>query len=112
MNPFTIISNLRNSSSITINGKVVNSNIISDGCNITIDGNNNVLINGHSIEVNDKVINIVLTGNVNEINVGSGDVEVEGDVLGSIQTGSGDVEVSGSVNGSIKTGSGDITVGR
>ena len=39
MNPFTIISNLRNSSSITINGKVVNSNIISDGCNITIDGN-------------------------------------------------------------------------
>ena len=56
--------------------------------------------------------NVSVTGNVNEINVGSGDVEVEGDVLGSIQTGSGDVEVSGSVSGSIKTGSGDITVGR
>ena len=125
MNPFKIISNIRNGS-VTINGNAINSNIIGNGCSISIDGNN-IIINGNNITVNDKVININITGSVDEItnchdvkvtgnvrkiSVGSGDVEVDGDVSGDIQTGSGDVDVSGSVGGSIKTGSGDVTVGR
>lgn len=125
MNPFKIISNVRNGS-VTINGNTVNSNIIGNCCSISIDGNN-IIINGNNITVNDKVINInvtgdvdeitnchdvKVTGNVRKISVGSGDVEVDGDVSGDIQTGSGDIEVNGSVGGSIKTGSGDVTVGR
>ena len=125
MNPFKIISNLRNGS-ITINGNTVNSNIIGNDCSISIDGDN-IVINGNNITVKDKVININITGDVDEItnchdvkvkgnvrkiSVGSGDVEVDGDVSGDIQTGSGDVDVSGSVGGNIRTGSGDVNVGR
>lgn len=125
MNPFKIISNIRNGS-VTINGNTVNSNIIGNCCSISIDGDN-IVINGSNITVNDKVININITGdvdeitnchdvkvtgNVHKISVGSGDVEVDGDVSGDVQTGSGDVEVSGSVGGSIKTGAGDVNVRR
>jgi hypothetical protein len=48
-----------------------------------------------------------ITGNVGNIKSGSGDVNVKGNVTGSVTTGSGDVEC-GNVGGNVDTGSGDI----
>lgn len=73
--------------------------------NITIDGNN---VYSSS---NNTPINISVTGDIERLEAGSGDVIVKGN-CGSIKTGSGDVEISGDViSQGIQTGSGDVTCG-
>jgi hypothetical protein len=42
-----------------------------------------------------------------KLEAGSGDIECES-ILGDVQTGSGDVSVMGNITGSVRTGSGDI----
>ena len=50
---------------------------------------------------------IFISGNINELNVSNGDVDVTGDI-GELKTQSGDVIVAGDVKGNVKTQSGDI----
>jgi hypothetical protein len=86
--------------------------------------NGKIIINGKDVTPDSKEINISVEGNIDELKVDacnkvsitgsvkniatkSGDVEVTGDVDGSIQTMSGDV-YCGHVQGSISTMSGDV----
>jgi hypothetical protein len=101
---------------ITINGTSY------DGNNISIN-NGNVVIDGKRIISEDKVINIVVNGNIVNFVIDSGNsIEVNGNIesmktvsgdvrcdsiSGNVNTVSGDV-VARSIGGSIKTISGDI----
>lgn len=108
------------SGTCTINGKTYKGNNISiiDGV-IYIDGK---IVDKSNASLNTTII-VKITGNVDSISTGSGDVEVtghagkistgSGDVstgncAGAISTGSGDVDINGQVYGSVKTVSGDI----
>lgn len=108
------------SGTCTINGKTYKGNNISiiDGV-IYIDGK---IVDKSNASINTTII-VKITGNVDSISTGSGDVEVtghagkistgSGDVstgncAGAISTGSGDVDINGQVYGSVKTVSGDI----
>lgn len=104
-------------SSVIINGKTyVGNNIIVSNGKIMIDGKNitsddkviNITVNGDidSLKV-DTCNKLELIGNVTSINTVSGDVDINGNVNGSIQTVSGDVNCN-NVGGSINTLSGDI----
>jgi len=104
------------------------SNIIINGTTYSGDSvvitNGKVIINGTDVTPDSKEINIKVEGNISELKIGacnkleitgdvsnvktqSGDVEISGNVLGSVQTTSGDVEC-GNVGGSISTTSGDV----
>lgn len=119
-------------STVTINGKTYIGN------NVMV-CNGKVIVDGKPYEGNDKEIYITvtgdvsilkvdscnqinITGNVNDLKNGSGDITVGGAVdsvtsgsgdigikgnAGTVQTGSGDVKVAGSVD-SARTGSGNI----
>lgn len=111
-----------------MNISMKNGRIEIDGREFTV--RNNVSINGKKVIVDGVVqsgelvgeIHVVVHGDVDSINMGSGDVtalNVGGirtgsgdvkcaDVYGSINTGSGDV-ICGSVSGSVSTMSGDIS---
>ena len=101
---------------IRINGTYI-------GNNLTI-RDNKIIIDGKDVTVDTKEVTISIDGNVEKLEVDycqklfvngevghiktlSGDVEVSGEVKGSIQTMSGDVDC-GNVNGSISTISGNI----
>lgn len=89
---------------ITINGNTFS------GSNIIVT-NGKVLINGKDVTPDSKEINISVVGNIEQLKVDAcNKVNVEGNVK-SISTQSGDVEVSGDVDGSISTMSGDIDCG-
>lgn len=110
--------NLRTKSNVTINGTTYR------GDNIQITSSNKVVING-VIQTNSLQgpVHVVVHGNVEKLETGSGDVVCEtvgsiktgsgdiscGHVKGSIQTGSGDVDC-GNVHGNVKTGSGDVSM--
>ena len=90
--------------SITING------VTYSGSNIII--NNNVIkIDGKDVTPKDTVqINILVEGNINQLNVDSCTyVDIEGDV-GIVETVSGDINC-GNVSGNVKTVSGDVRCG-
>lgn len=106
-------------STISVNGKTYT------GRNVSMVGNK-VFIDGKEADVDQesKVINIVVTGDIDSLKVEhcktisikgdvgslssvSGDVEC-GDVTGSVSTVSGDVRVAGQVAGGVSTVSGDI----
>lgn len=110
---------------IFINGK----KITTSGGSISVI-NGKVIIDGDDVDLGqfkEKVINIVVEGNINSVSsssadvtvngssgavtTSSGDVKVKGDVAGSVTTMSGDVNVKGKVDGSVKTMSGDISRG-
>lgn len=105
-------------STIVING------VIYSGSNITIK-NGKVSIDGKSVDVEDKVININVEGNLSSLSADvvdkltvqgsagsvrtqTGDVEIGGDVSGDVSTQTGDIKC-GAVGGSIKTMSGDVS---
>ena len=106
--------------SITINGDNFSGN------NITMNGNK-IFIDGKEHKTTDKIVNILVHGDVksitapgaNEVIVSgscdiikttSGDIEVGGDV-GTITATSGDVKVDGEVGGNVTTMSGDVRCG-
>lgn len=70
-----------------------------------------VIIDGNVIETNDKVINIVVTGDVESIEVDCCDkIKVTGNV-GTVKTQTGDVKVEGNVTESVLTQTGDVSCG-
>jgi hypothetical protein len=106
--------------SISINGSKYS------GKNIRIE-NNKVYVDGNLVEggKDDKVINILVEGSIDRLDVDyCSNLVVEGDVktlntvsadvkvnnvTGDIKTTSGDVDVKGSCGGSVNTVSGDVT---
>lgn len=104
-------------SRVTINGKTyIGNNIIVSNGKIMIDEKNVtsddkviiITVNGNidSLKV-DTCNKLGIIGNVTNVNTVSGDVDINGNVSGSIQTVSGDVKCK-NVGGSINTLSGDI----
>lgn len=93
-----------------VNGKRYD---LPDNASISVIGND-VYVNGKKFvdgkDFKEKVINITIEGNVNELEAGSSDVKVHGNT-GEIKCGSGDIVIKGDVNGNITTGSGDVTCG-
>lgn len=90
---------------VTVRG----SRIIVDGKDVTPDSKEiNIVVNGNieKVEV-DACDRISVTGDVGNIHAQSGDVDVTGNVTGSVQTMSGDVDC-GNISGSVSTMSGDI----
>lgn len=76
--------------------------------NSVIITNGKVIIDGKDVTPDYKEININVTANINELRVDScNKIQVEGSIK-TIQTKSGDVEVTGDVDGSISTMSGDV----
>ena len=113
----SIFKNSSNVQTITINGKtfhgsgnvvVHNNRVIVDGNDLTPDAKNiEISIQGDVEYLTvDCCSKISITGNVNECESTSGDIEC-GDVFGNIKTTSGDVKC-GNVQGAINTTSGDI----
>lgn len=102
---------------INVNGKsYTGNNICVNGNKIIIDGEElktdsktiNISINGNTDKISvDQCDKITVTGHVNDLKTMSGDVEITGDVKGSVKTMSGDV-YCGDIAGSITTISGDI----
>jgi hypothetical protein len=73
--------------------------------------NNKVIVNGQDVTPDGKEINIKVEGNINELKVDAcNNINVNGDVQ-SVSTKSGDIDVSGNVNGSVSTISGDVNCG-
>lgn len=102
---------------VTINGNTYSgNNIVVRNGKVSVDG---VDFTPETKEINISVVGdikdikvdvceaISVSGNVTSISTKSGDIVVEGDVLGGIQTMSGDVDCN-DVKGSISTMSGDI----
>lgn len=108
--------------SITINGKTYNGNSVSivNG-RVYIDGKEslpgeegkeiNIVVTGNieNLEV-DACQKILVTGNVGKVKTVSGDVDVNGNITGDVQTTSGDIECE-KIDGSIQTTSGDVSCG-
>ena len=91
-------------STITINGNTYSGNSI-------VVTNGKVVINGKDVTPDSKEINISVEGNIEELKVDAcNKVEITGDVS-NVKTQSGDVEISGNVTGSIQTMSGDVDCG-
>lgn len=95
------------------NVSIVNGKVYIDGKDVTPDGKEiNISVEGNLDKLEVEHCNrIDIKGAVKDIRSASGDVNIIGDVLGSIDTKSGDVEVSGTCSDSIKTISGDINCG-
>lgn len=89
---------------ISINGNTYSGNSI-------VVTNSKIIINGKDVTPDSKEINIKVDGNIDELKVDAcNKVEVTGDVS-NLKTQSGDVEISGNVTGSIQTMSGDVDCG-
>ena len=88
-----------NLNGMQLSGKSV---IITDG---------KILIDGKDVTANGREVNITVQGNLTNLQVDiCSKVTVEGD-CGLIETKSGNVEIKGNVNGSVKTMSGNIKCG-
>ena len=99
-----------------------------EGRTINIDGDGEVYIDGKLVHIGkeQRVVNISVEGDVENVsgafgsieiagNAGrvtsaSGDVDVAGDVKGDVQSASGDIDAGGNITGSVKTASGDVDV--
>lgn len=99
--------------SITINGQVIEGDLVAGrSLNITSDGDK-VIINGQTVlTTKEKNITVVINGDVRgNVETKSGNVNVYGNVLNNIQTMSGDVHIDQGAGGDVKTMSGDVTAG-
>jgi hypothetical protein len=97
-----------NTSKITVNGVTIEGDF--EGKVVSI-RNGTLTVDGQSIDLPDqKVINVTITGDVNEIDNDTGDVSVTGNV-NVVGTKTGDVRVEGSVGGSVETKTGDVRCG-
>lgn len=94
------------SNRIVINGVEISGDLAGRSISVR---NGEVIIDGKVYEglPEAKIINIEVTGNVDQVGNMSGGVKVTGNA-GSINTTSGDVSVGGDVSGSVNSVSGDI----
>ena len=73
--------------------------------------NNKIFIDGKEQEIDSKIINISVIGNIDNISTDSCQkISIKGDV-NILKTMSGDVEVEGIINRSVSTMSGDVDCG-
>lgn len=92
---------------ININRSLI---IGSSGKNITI-ANGRVIIDGKDVTPDSKEINITVHGNVDQLHVDAcSQISVAGDA-GAIKSQSGDIDIAGNVFGSVSNMSGDISCG-
>lgn len=93
---------------ITLNGKIVGRNV-----NQVSFGNNNsqIIIDGKSINLEGKEINVTVTGNINSVQLGVGKIDIHGSVMTKVKTGAGDVTIMQDVIGDVETGAGKISIG-
>ena len=93
---------------------VINGKVIIDGDDVTPNGKEiNISIDGNIENLDiDVCSKLSITGDVNRLKTTSGDVEVSGNIKGSVNTMSGDVECRGDVDGDITTMSGDVDCGK
>ena len=91
-------------SSIKINGNTYTGN------NIVV-SNGKVIIDGKDVTGDSKEINIKVEGNIDTLTIDAcNKLEIAGDVS-NVKTLRGDVDITGNVNGSIQTMSGDVDCG-
>jgi hypothetical protein len=87
---------------ITING------VLYSGSNVSMDGNGNLIVDGKSVaQIQEKVVNVTVTSDVEEVSTTNGDVTVTGGV-GDISTTNGDVEINGDAQ-DVSTTNGNVT---
>lgn len=73
--------------------------------------NGKVFVNGKDVTPDAKEVNIEISGNVEKLHVDAcTKVSIKGDA-GVVSTTSGDVEIGGNVSGSVQTVSGDVDCG-
>lgn len=93
------------SAEIIINGKTY------EGQNLLIVGNNgSITIDGNEIQIDDRIINIHVNGDLDQLKVSSSKEIVVNGTVGFLETKSGNVQ-SGDVLGDIVTKSGNVTAG-
>lgn len=95
----------KSNNKVSINGKTYIGN------NVTMKGNK-IYVDGVEQHKDEKVINIIINGDLNLTNLEGviiSNITVKGNVIGSIKTTSGDINCI-SVNGSVVTVSGDVKV--
>lgn len=87
---------------ITING------VNYSGTNIIMDGNGNLIIDGESVmQIQEKVVNVNIEGDVDEVSTTNGGVTVEG-AVGSVETTNGDIDIDGDVAKDVRTTNGNV----
>ena len=96
---------------VIVNGVVISSVNMSSNNSSIVMTNGKIIVNGVDVTPDAKEINVTVTGDVNNLEVGAcNKVKITGNVR-SVNSGSGDIEINGSVGGDIRTGSGDVHCG-
>ena len=89
---------------IIINGrKFSGSNVTVAGGKIIIDGKEQ-----NASDYEEKIINIVIDADVNEVSSDCGNITVNGTVNKNVKTVNGSIDISGDVGGDVKTTNGDV----
>ena len=108
---------------VIIGGNIKNSSISIEGNNVSII-NNKIFVDGKEIETEEKVINIIVEGNLDklevdccnsikvngvtkDIEVSNGNIAISGDVKGNVNNVNGNI-IAKVINGNCKTTNGDI----
>ena len=108
---------------VIIGGNIKNSSISIEGNNVSII-NNKIFVDGKEIETEEKVINIIVEGNLDklevdccnsikvngvtkDVEVSNGNITISGDVKGNVNNINGNI-IAKVINGNCKTINGDI----
>ena len=108
---------------VIIGGNIKNSSISIEGNNVSII-NNKIFVDGKEIETEEKVINIIVEGNLDklevdccnsikvngvtkDVEVSNGNIFINGDVKGNVNNINGNI-IAKAINGNCKTINGDI----
>jgi hypothetical protein len=94
---------------ITINGRHYsfencNGSIVSSEHGIYMDG---VLVEKYKSD--ERTIHVTIEGNVGQIDQFSGNLAVNGNVIGNIKSAAGNVEIKGDVGGDVNSSAGNVT---
>ena len=106
MSEENILKGLGGVKSIEINGTKVNGPF--NDTSVKFDGVN-IQIGNQRFNVNDRIINITVNGDVENVCRGN-NITVKGDVDGDVECSAGNVEIGGDVMGDVETSAGNITV--
>lgn len=90
------------------NGSVTVNGVTYKGNNISIK-NGKVIIDGKTVS-EETQLTINVEGNVTDLQMGSGDLNIQGNVDGKVAVDSGNIQIGGNVIGNVKSNCGNITV--